>query len=67
MEIVDHIVEFDKYCKTCKHKEVRDDLGFDPCHDCLNHPTNTNSKKPVNYVEDEKLKKEEAKKNEKTN
>lgn len=56
MEIIDHIVEFDKYCKTCKHINVRDDKGFDPCHDCLNHPANTNSRKPVNYEEDEKLK-----------
>lgn len=49
MEIREKIVEFNKYCKTCEHKDIRDDLGQDPCHECLNNPTNTNSRKPVNY------------------
>lgn len=50
MEIVDKIVDF-TYCKTCKHKDEKDYL--DPCHECLNNPTNVNSQRPVNY-EDEK-------------
>lgn len=61
MEIVDKIVEFDKYCKTCEHRDLEEFL--DPCHDCLNYPVNTNSKKPVNYKEDKEKIKEEQKKN----
>lgn len=56
MEIIDKLVEFHKYCKTCKHRALEEWL--DPCHDCLNHPINQNSKKPVNYDEDEKKVKE---------
>ena len=56
MEIIQKIVEFDKYCHTCKHKDSKDYL--DPCHECLNNPTNTYSKKPVNYKEKETKKKE---------
>lgn len=26
MEVIDHIVEFDKYCKTCKFKDIKDIL-----------------------------------------
>ena len=63
MEIIEKIVEFDKYCKTCQHCDL--DEKFDPCHDCLNYPVNTNSKKPVNYKEDEKKIKKENKKEEK--
>lgn len=52
MEIVEKIVEFDKYCKTCKWKDTDDNL--DPCNECLANPVNENSKKPVNYEEKEK-------------
>ena len=56
MEIINKIVEFDKYCETCVHRDVKDFL--DPCHECLNNPTNVNSKRPVCYKEDkEKTKK----------
>lgn len=61
MENTEIIVEFDKYCKTCKHKELED--KYDPCCDCLDNPTNINSRKPIHYEEDEKLVKEEEKKN----
>ena len=53
MELRDKIVEFEKYCKTCKHKDVKDEYGIDPCHECLNEPVNTHSRKPVNYEEQE--------------
>jgi hypothetical protein len=43
------IVEFDKYCDTCKHKEVSED--DEPCFCCLLNPVNLNSIKPVNYEE----------------
>lgn len=45
-------VYFDQYCKTCKHGEVEDDK--DPCHECLDYPTNTLSHKPVKYEEKDK-------------
>ena len=45
-------VYFDKYCKSCKYKNLKEDE--DPCHDCLNEPSNLYSHKPVNYVEKEK-------------
>lgn len=54
MEIREKIVEFDKYCKTCEYKDSKDHL--DPCHECLNNPVNTDSRKPVNYKEAEKKK-----------
>ena len=50
MEIIDKIVDF-TYCKTCEHFEEKDFL--DPCHECLNNPTNVNSQRPVNYKEKE--------------
>lgn len=60
MENTDIIVEFEKYCKTCKHKDLE---GFyDPCNDCLDNPVNVNSEKPMYYEEDEELVKAEAKK-----
>lgn len=43
-------VEFDKYCKTCKHFES--DPGYDPCDTCLANTENLYSHKPVNYEED---------------
>lgn len=64
MEVIDHIVEFDKYCKTCKYKKIKDEKGGEPCNDCLTYSVNTNSRKPVRYeldeekVEDEKQSKE---------
>jgi len=51
MEYVDKIVDFE-YCKTCEHEKSKDYL--EPCHTCLNNPTNVHSKKPVNYKEKEK-------------
>lgn len=47
MQIEDKIVEFDKYCKSCKHFTKKE--SEDPCHDCLNEPTNINSRKPIMY------------------
>ena len=40
-------VHFNEYCKTCKHKDVKE--ADDPCYDCLNEPVNLNSHKPVKY------------------
>lgn len=63
MEIIDVIVEFDKFCKTCKHKEL--DEKFDPCHECLSNPVVAGSIKPIRYEEDEVLVKKEKNKKEK--
>lgn len=61
MEIIDKIVDF-TYCKTC---EFRDNENYlDPCHDCLNEPTNVNSVRPINYMEDSKKVQEEVKNSE---
>lgn len=69
METIDHFVEFDKYCKTCKFRDKNDKKGEEPCNDCLDNPINQDSRKPVNYKEDpdeiERLEKEEKKKLEK--
>ena len=42
-------VNFHKYCKKCKYKEVKE--KYDPCHECLENPVNINSHKPVRYEE----------------
>lgn len=43
------LVDFKKYCETCKHKNVKE--TEDPCNDCLAHGANVNSEKPVRYEE----------------
>lgn len=40
-------VYFNQYCKTCKHKDVKD--TDDPCNECLDEPINLYSHKPVKY------------------
>lgn len=40
-------VYFDKYCKTCKHSKTPENK--EPCEECLDCPTNTDSHKPVNW------------------
>lgn len=46
------IVDFKKYCETCKYKEMKE--VKDPCNECLDNPVNENSEKPVKYKEAEK-------------
>ena len=45
------IVDFKKYCETCKHKDVKE--VKDPCNECLDTPENLHSHKPINYEEKE--------------
>ena len=63
--IVDKIVEYDKYCKTCQHSTLisNPETGEmpEPCNECLGEPTNVNSKKPIRYKADEGLIAEQAK------
>ncbi len=49
MENVDKVVEFERYCYKCKYYGL--DEFREPCHECLNNPTNTNSRKPINFKE----------------
>lgn len=51
MEIIDKMVEFDKYCETCEYKDLKE--SKDPCHECLSNPTNVGSIKPMNYKKKE--------------
>lgn len=64
MENINMFVDY-AYCKTCKHRDLKDNL--DPCCECLDNPVNSNSVKPYYYTEDEKKVKEEAKKKAKEN
>ena len=43
-------VYFSQYCPTCRHKESTK-MHEDPCNECLDHPTNLYSHKPVKYEE----------------
>ena len=60
MENIEIMVDHEKYCKTCKHKDTYE--CDEPCNDCLDYPMNVNSEKPLRYEADEKLVAEEAKK-----
>ena len=57
MEIVDQMVDYDKFCKSCKHRKLKG--HYDPCNDCLDNPANTNTNKPMYYEKDEDVKDEE--------
>lgn len=50
MDNIERIVDFKKYCETCKHRNVKEIK--DPCNDCLDNPVNTNSHKPIYYEEE---------------
>lgn len=52
MEEIYKEVYFDKYCETCKHKELKEDE--EPCAECLTYPSNAYSHKPINYEENKK-------------
>ena len=60
MEYIDKIVDFETYCPKCKHQDLAE--SEDPCHDCLNNPTNIYSHKPVHFEEKPKKKKNNKKK-----
>ena len=52
METHFKIVEFDKFCKTCEHKDLPESES--PCWDCLTESVNEDSHRPVKYKEAEK-------------
>ena len=57
MDYNEKIIDFDKFCKTCKHRDVIE--YEDPCNECLDCPARLNSQRPLNYKEDEELTKKE--------
>ena len=44
-------VFFEKYCKTCEYAQCGEDEEH--CFECLQHPSNEDSHKPVMYKEAE--------------
>ena len=50
------LVDFRKYCRTCKHRDAPE--TDEPCNECLEYPVNLYSRKPVNYVAADRKKKE---------
>lgn len=40
-------VYFHEYCKTCKHKDLKE--HEEPCNECLSEPTNLDTHRPVRY------------------
>lgn len=44
------IVEFVEYCPKCEYINV--EATEDPCNECLNHPVNEDSHKPINFKEE---------------
>lgn len=44
------LVDFEKYCPTCKNKNLPDDNY--PCDECLEVPAREYSHKPSRYEED---------------
>lgn len=52
MENREHMVEFEKWCGTCKHKLVS--AKDDPCDECVSSPMNEDSRKPVKWEKEAK-------------
>lgn len=50
MELIDKEVRYDLYCDKCVHTSKGEEE--DPCHDCLNQPSNEYSHKPVYFKAD---------------
>lgn len=48
-EIATMIVDFERYCKTCKHKDKKENES--PCDECLDSPMNLQSAKPIRWEE----------------
>lgn len=50
-ETHEKFVDFTTYCVQCKHRDCKDD--DEPCNECLSHPTNYESMKPVKFEKKE--------------
>lgn len=44
---MDKEVRYDLYCKSCEFNPLP--ASDDPCNECLGHPSNEDSKVPVNF------------------
>ena len=49
IEIREQMVRYDTWCKKCKNNETKE--NDDPCEECLNHPINEHTEKPINFEE----------------
>lgn len=47
--MAEKLVEFEKYCKDCKHLEKEE--NEEPCWECLTNPVNEDSHKPLYFEE----------------
>ena len=41
------------YCRFCEHKEKKE--ASNPCDDCLDHPTNIDSRRPIHFKDNGSL------------
>lgn len=48
-----HIVDFEKWCATCKFKDCSEWDYDQPCHECIDEPINYDSTKPTLWEEEE--------------
>lgn len=51
-----HIVDYEKYCKTCKYCKLTIDENAEmpePCNECLTFPVNQESNRPINWTEND--------------
>ena len=46
------IVEYEKWCPTCKH--LNEPEEEEPCYECLTEPANVDSHKPINWEKGDK-------------
>lgn len=49
MILLDHIVEFDKYCDKCKYHDLPEEK--EPCRECLLTSVREGSRRPEYFVE----------------
>ncbi len=47
------MVDFEKYCKTCKYEKLAESV--DPCNECLEVPMNEATDKPYMWEEKNEL------------
>ena len=47
MQSKDKEVYFGSYCPICKYRHLTDDK--EPCNECLTHPSNQDSHRPVKW------------------
>ncbi len=48
------IVDYSKWCPSCIHNDESE--TNEPCNTCLMEPVNEDSRKPVNWEENDKVK-----------